>query len=687
MSDSTFLIKPYEGDKNYVFVSYSHADSEIVLPVLKKLYDNGYRIWFDEGIDPGTEWPESIAIHLSQCKVLLAFLSNNSINSSNCKREINYGISLNKEFLSVVLEPIKMTPGMEMQISSYQSLLSYKYPDQEAFEDKLMSLDILKSCQEVTVHEVKTEIPHVITKEKEQPEAQTRKSEKTVSDTSDKETDKKEKKAAREKARKKIEMKAKKTSSRKKGPGKLLWVGLLVLALIGFLVAKQWFDEADPFRKKLIIGDTTYSDGTRVHIEDQTLTIDNLKVLSEFKQCSNLEFVNCTFSDGDLSRLKALNTLNTLSFTNCKNMGNLSFVNSLDKLYSFSAESCGLTDSSFEGVVFPERLYELDLNNNTLTAVPQAKNLQELSMGYNKLTDLSSLENCSTLYYARLNNNQIEDISALSNCTAIQELNLNNNKIVDISALEPCVYLKNLYLGNNKIVNSAPLKYTTLLENVNISGNREINNLNFLEKNAGTLKWLNASNIDESKLAVLYNLVNIEQLIVCNCNLKSIAFVSNMPNLKNLNAATNNISDISPLSECTSLSLINLAKNSIVSIKDLPVLTGFDKALILHNNKITNLEGIQTNASYQLVTLFNNPLSEGDAINDIQIYRLIIDMTEAINPEHLGKCSRVYVPDKNLSVQVKWESVLSYRLYYETLDEAWKESLDYCSLTNRIYVP
>ena len=51
-------VKPYEGDKEFIFISYSHKDNALVFPVIEKLAENGFRVWYDEGIDPGSEWPD-----------------------------------------------------------------------------------------------------------------------------------------------------------------------------------------------------------------------------------------------------------------------------------------------------------------------------------------------------------------------------------------------------------------------------------------------------------------------------------------------------------------------------------------------------------------------------------------------------------------------------------------------------
>ena len=51
----------YVGDEPYLFASYAHLDGAVVFPELIYLRDQGYRVWYDEGIDPGNEWPEEVA--------------------------------------------------------------------------------------------------------------------------------------------------------------------------------------------------------------------------------------------------------------------------------------------------------------------------------------------------------------------------------------------------------------------------------------------------------------------------------------------------------------------------------------------------------------------------------------------------------------------------------------------------
>ena len=81
-------VRAYEGDEPYIFVSYAHKDSEAVLSVIRQLYDGKYRVWYDEGIQPGTEWPPNIARHLQRAAMVIVFVSENSLRSPNCINEI-----------------------------------------------------------------------------------------------------------------------------------------------------------------------------------------------------------------------------------------------------------------------------------------------------------------------------------------------------------------------------------------------------------------------------------------------------------------------------------------------------------------------------------------------------------------------------------------------------------------------
>lgn len=81
-------VPAYEGQEAYLFVSYAHANSDEVYPVVEALFGDKYRLWYDEGIAPGSEWPKNIERHLQGAGAVLIFVSKASLASPNCENEV-----------------------------------------------------------------------------------------------------------------------------------------------------------------------------------------------------------------------------------------------------------------------------------------------------------------------------------------------------------------------------------------------------------------------------------------------------------------------------------------------------------------------------------------------------------------------------------------------------------------------
>ena len=137
------LLRPYEGTLPYLFVSYAHKNDAAVLEIIRTLQSRGFRVWYDEGIEAGSEWPESIASHLERAQLVLAFLSPAYLRSDNCRKEMHYALTKKKPVINVYLEQTELSPGMEMQIGNLFALMKYTYPSEEYFYDKLFSAELL----------------------------------------------------------------------------------------------------------------------------------------------------------------------------------------------------------------------------------------------------------------------------------------------------------------------------------------------------------------------------------------------------------------------------------------------------------------------------------------------------------------------------------------------------------------
>lgn len=134
-------LTPYKGNQPYIFISYAHRDKDEVIDVLTKMQADGYRVWFDAGIDPGTEWDEVIASHVETCDYFIAFVSHHYLDSENCKDELNYARDLNKKRLLVYLEDVKLPGGMAMRMNRLQSIFKNRYELDEDFYEMLYAAD------------------------------------------------------------------------------------------------------------------------------------------------------------------------------------------------------------------------------------------------------------------------------------------------------------------------------------------------------------------------------------------------------------------------------------------------------------------------------------------------------------------------------------------------------------------
>lgn len=140
-------VTAYSGNEPYVFISYSHKDSNTVLPAIEAMQQQGYRIWFDRGIEAGTEWSNNIAAHLRDCAVFVAFISKNSVKSENCLDEIAFAKSNGKPSLLVFMEEDVVLPeGTEMQTARFQRIYFCRQSSMQSFIQNICSAKILLPC-------------------------------------------------------------------------------------------------------------------------------------------------------------------------------------------------------------------------------------------------------------------------------------------------------------------------------------------------------------------------------------------------------------------------------------------------------------------------------------------------------------------------------------------------------------
>lgn len=129
----------YNGTGPYIFVSYAHADGKKVFSEIAWLHEQGYRIWYDEGVDPGNEWPDEVATALEAADYFLVFISPSAVESTNVRNEINVALNKRKRFLAIHLVKTPLPPGLELRMGNIQALLRFQM-ETDRYRAKLLQV-------------------------------------------------------------------------------------------------------------------------------------------------------------------------------------------------------------------------------------------------------------------------------------------------------------------------------------------------------------------------------------------------------------------------------------------------------------------------------------------------------------------------------------------------------------------
>ena len=488
---------PYEGKENYIFVSYSHMDTDKVMPIIRRWTEEGYRVWYDDGISPGTEWPEVIAQHLNDCELFVSFLSNSYMDSFNCRREIDFAVRKRKSFLAVFLEETELSLGVEMQISTVQSVDYYRTTP-EIFLEKFSAFEVVRNsgCRiERTADQPSEEA--VQTSSKAQTAAQPATepaiatTEKTVTTTEQ---------TARETAPK--------VPKARKAKVKILipiLLGVFVLlgvagAVTGIIVSKsnkktsgitnsstlQFADTT--VTAKMLRKEVKSRDIRKIKLTNCELSIKNSEVWAEILNENVYEIIitGCGLSDEDANAiLSNAPGLKRVDFSD-NDLQSISFGNN-PKLETAELSRNRLSHIDKTNL---EKLKELHIDENAFTNLEfleTAVHLQVLTANKNSLDSIDTLKNCALLTRVLAAENNITDVTALkASRETLRDINLSHNKITDISVIGVMPALQNLDLDDNQLVTlfltgSEKLSYLSARNNLIDSFNGDWDALTYID--------------------------------------------------------------------------------------------------------------------------------------------------------------------------------------------------------------
>ena len=117
-SDISTKFEAYTGTEPYLFVSYSHRDSEKVYPILDAFYDKKYRIWYDESCENGNDFRDELRQRIEKAEAVLLFVSENSMASPFCGMEIIVARENQKRLFPIYLDEVPLPPAFQLLLAN-----------------------------------------------------------------------------------------------------------------------------------------------------------------------------------------------------------------------------------------------------------------------------------------------------------------------------------------------------------------------------------------------------------------------------------------------------------------------------------------------------------------------------------------------------------------------------------------
>ena len=103
-----YAYKPFTAcEEEYAFVSYAHDDAFRIYPIIEAIYEQGWNLWYDEGIRISERYLPEIARHVRNCEVFLLFVTECSLRRPFViDFELAYAKKLKKQLIPIMVEDV-----------------------------------------------------------------------------------------------------------------------------------------------------------------------------------------------------------------------------------------------------------------------------------------------------------------------------------------------------------------------------------------------------------------------------------------------------------------------------------------------------------------------------------------------------------------------------------------------------
>lgn len=235
----------------------------------------------------------------------------------------------------------------------------------------------------------------------------------------------------------------------------------------------------------------------------------------------------------------------------------------------------------------------LDLSNGyirDLSGIQYFKNLEELNIANNEVSDLSPLFGCAKLKKLNASGQYISNLGVLSTLRELTELNLADNELTTLSSLKELAGLQKLDVSGNEIVVFGTAGKLQNLQYLNIADNP----------------------MKEIDLSTLSGLANLTELNVSGCGIESIDGI-NTGNLTTLNVSYNQIDSVSALEKAEKLRTLDISYNLLTEADGLKSCIRMQE-LSMEGNPLENIAWIEPLTELTNINLAQTGLVEEDLV-------------------------------------------------------------------------
>ncbi|MCL2063388.1 MAG: leucine-rich repeat protein [Candidatus Cloacimonetes bacterium] len=157
MSENNFT-KPninfevYNGSNPFLFVSYSHTNTDIVYKILNKLDSERFRIWYDDTMEIGSDFREELRTRIEKCGAFILFISTASMQSKYVGMEIITAFKYDKRIYPIYLESDAEIPNsFKLLLENLQHLKGYSTDGNDKYIDNLVASLPIETMRQLIV--------------------------------------------------------------------------------------------------------------------------------------------------------------------------------------------------------------------------------------------------------------------------------------------------------------------------------------------------------------------------------------------------------------------------------------------------------------------------------------------------------------------------------------------------------